>query len=72
MLCSASSRPFCLAILASSLLTLAGMVLVCPSSPLITSLASPFLASSLLKVRQKVAKKTQVSDFQNSKGLSYP
>ena len=72
MLCSTSSRPFCLATLASSLLTLAGMVLVCSSSPLITSLALPFLASSMLKVRQKVAKKTQVSDFQNSNGLSYP
>ena len=40
--------------------------------PLITSLASPFLASSLLLVKQGGAKNTKVSDFQNGKALSNP
>ena len=40
--------------------------------PLITSSASPFLASSLLLVKQGGAEKTQVSDFQNGKALSHP
>ena len=40
--------------------------------PIITSLASPFLAKSLLHVGQGRAKKTQVSDFQNGKAVSHP
>ena len=40
--------------------------------PLITSSASPFLASSLLLVKQGGAKNTKVSDFQNGKALSNP
>ena len=40
--------------------------------PLITSSASPFLASSLLLVKQGEAEKTQVSDFKNGKDLSHP
>ena len=40
--------------------------------PIITSLASPFLAKSLLHVGQGGAKKTQVSDFQNGKAVSHP
>ena len=40
--------------------------------PIITSLALPFLAKSLLHVGQGEATKTQVSDFQNGKAVSHP
>ena len=47
----------------------------CPGlllQPIITSSASPFLASSLLFVKQGGAKNTKVSDFQNGKAVSHP
>ena len=40
--------------------------------PLITSSASPFLASYLLVGKQGGANNTKVSDFQNGKALSHP
>ena len=53
--------------LASRLRILARMALVCPSSPRITSLAAPFLASSLLHVKQGRAKKHKCRIFKMAK-----
>jgi hypothetical protein len=74
MLRSASSRLLFLATLAFRLHSAhlgrdgPGLLL----QPIITSLASPFLAKSLLHVGQGGAKNTQVSDFQNGKAVSHP